>query len=105
MAGKILIVTEGMSGILSLPGVTIPKLPHQIFNPADPYRGLLRELARKVGWRKAEMMIRQLSRNRGLMRGAKGTFVVTMFIEAGISAKCGFTCGKKAGAKRPFVLF
>ena len=92
VGGKILTVTEVVSGALSLPGITIPKLPGQIVNPFDLNRGLLRALARKFGWRKAEMIIRALSRNGKLMAGAKGAFVAAMLAEAGISMSCGFSC-------------
>ena len=105
IGGIILTATEFISGTMSLPGVKIPKLPGQVVDPFDLNRGMLRALARKVGWRKAELLIRSLSRNRALMAGAKGSFVAAMLVEAGISAKCGYSCGKQSGVEKPFVLF
>jgi len=93
VCGKLLVATEVVSGAVSLPGVTIPKLPGQVVNPLDLNRGLLRALARKFGMRRAELMIRQLSRNGKLMGAAKGGVVATALIEAGISINCGISCG------------
>ena len=105
VGGKLLTATEVISGVASLPGVSIPKLPNEIVNPFDVNKGLLRDLARRFGWRQAELMIRSLSRNRALMIGAKGTFVTTMIVEMGISMKCGYSCGKQNGVQRPFIAF
>jgi RHS repeat-associated protein len=96
VAGQMLTVTETVSGVWSAATARIPKLPHEIYNPADTNKGLLRDIINRLGGRgtKLERIARASTRGGwGRAAGvAKGTFVVTLIIEAGISAYCGYSC-------------
>jgi RHS repeat-associated protein len=99
--GKILTTTEVVSGTWSVVTSRKNKLPHEITNPKDPMKGVLRAIIRKIpGGRgsKSEKIARALLRGkwRVVSIGAKGSFTTAVIAEAVISISCGFDCsGKK----------
>jgi RHS repeat-associated protein len=92
VCGAVLIGTEVFTGTVSVLTSRIPKLPSEIFDPTDPYKGLFRDIARRLGDERAEQFFRQLSRARWT-HFAKGTFVAATYVELGISIHCSIQCG------------
>lgn len=100
VGGKILTTVEVVSGIVAAPGARITKWPDPIPNPKDPYTSLSRWLSRRLGLRakgtsgsKLGSAARTVGRSR-ITTVAKGVFVITLVIEAGVSAVCGYKCNK-----------
>ena len=97
--GKILTVTEIVTGTMSIPGIRIPKA--RVVNPDDPYTSVARALANKLSTGKWEgtagerTALQNLGRALGRSRwvaAAKGVFVAAAWVEAGVSIYCGVTC-------------
>lgn len=100
VAGKILTTVEVVSGIAASPGVVVPKWPDPVRVPGQDFTSLARWLAARFGHRAGgpnPTAVGEAARAIGRSRVtavAKGIFVVTLYIEAGISAVCGYNCNK-----------
>ncbi len=100
VGGRILTAVEVISGIAATPGARITKWPDPIPNPNDPYTSLSRWLSRRLGLRaKGASRSRLGSAARAVGRSsvpgvAKAGLVITLTIEAGVSAVCGYNCNK-----------
>ena len=97
VAGKLLLVTETISGSWSVITSRIPKRPEEIFNPKDIYKGAVRNIINKLGFKgsQAERIARAMVRGpwKPVAIVAKGVFATTMVVEAGFSISCGYKCG------------
>jgi RHS repeat-associated protein len=100
VAGKILTTVEIVSGITAAPGVRIGKWPDPTPNPRDPFSSLSRWLAARFGHRATGSGATAIGRAAKVIGRSpitsigKGGVVVTLYIEAGISAVCGYQCNK-----------
>lgn len=98
VGGKILTTVEVVSGIAAAPGVRITKWPDPIPDPNSPYSSLARWLAARFGQRatgSGATAIGQGAKAIGrspITTIGKAGVVVTLAIEAGISAVCGYKC-------------
>lgn len=90
-AGIALDTVEVVSGTISILSSRIPKLPTEIVDPTDIYKGLFRDVSRKIGNEAADRFFRNLTRS-PVAKVAKGTLVVVAYIEAGISISCSASC-------------
>jgi hypothetical protein len=100
VGGKILTTVEVISGIAAAPGVRITKWPDPIANRNDRLTSLARWMAARFGHRATGSGATQMGqRARAIGRSpvttaGKAGVVVTMVIEAGVSAVCGYNCNK-----------
>jgi hypothetical protein len=100
VAGKILTTVEVVSGIVGSPSVRIGKWPDPVRVPGQDVTSLSRWLAARFGQRATgpgATAIGQAAKTAGrssIAIGAKLLFVFTLYIEAGVSAVCGYQCNK-----------
>ncbi len=100
VGGKILTTVEVISGIAAAPGARITKWPDPIPNPNSPYSSLARWLAARFGHRATGSGATAIGRGaKAIGRSpvttvGKAGVVVTVVIEAGVSAVCGYNCNK-----------
>jgi len=100
VAGKILTVTEAVTGSISVAASRVPKNPTKFltgfgkitprsgFFGSTPYTSISRLLGRVIG---AEELGKAFGRAK-VVALAKGAFVVTAVVEAGVSITCGWRC-------------
>ena len=104
VGGQILTVTETVSGAVGSLGATIPKEAGELLANQGKY-GVARsfQLANQEQLKSLlrPLLERQFGHLRGraigrsaLVAGAKGAFVITALVEAGISISCGYSCSK-----------
>lgn len=93
-AGKVLTVTETLSGVVTGLGAKVPKVPGELL--ANQGKNGLAQSFRLANQEQLKALLRpyvgrEFARST-LVAGAKGTFVVTALVEAGVSISCGFSC-------------
>ncbi len=96
IAGRVLTVTETVTGVVAGLGARVPKVPGELLANQGS-QGVARSF-RLASRQQLKALLRPyLGRafaRSGLVAGAKGAFVVTALVEAGISIRCGYHCSR-----------